>query len=300
MNLSLTLSGLGRTVVNRFSARQVTQWVFQTAEIVRGERLSVRFGAVTALDSIDFVASAGEVVALVGDNGAGKSTLVKVLSGAYRPTEGILRVRGVPVELASPRDAVRLGIATIYQDLALADNLSVTENVFLGCEATVHVLGVPILQRARMRGRVRTLLAGLDAHIPDPDAKLSALSGGQRQAVAISRALNLAAELVIMDEPTAALAVGETRKVLALVRQLRDQGKGVVLISHNIAEVFQVADRIVVLRRGRKVADTVPHDTTHEDIIAFITGAHPSLRGIEQSGAIAPVPALPGIERRIA
>jgi ABC-type sugar transport system ATPase subunit len=272
----------------------------QAAELARGEHLSVRFGAVTALDDIDFVARAGEVVALVGDNGAGKSTLVKVLSGAYQPTEGVLRVRGQPVELASPRDAVRLGIATIYQDLALADNLSVTENVFLGCEATRRVLGVPILQRARMRARVRNLLAGLEAHIPDPDAKLSVLSGGQRQAVAISRALNLAAELVIMDEPTAALAVGETRKVLALVRQLRDQGKGVILVSHNIAEVFEVADRIVVLRRGRKVADTTPRETTHEEIIAFITGAHPSLRGIEQSGTAGPIPVLPGAQRRIA
>lgn len=272
----------------------------QAAEIVRGERLSIRFGAVTALDGVDFAAHGGEVVALVGDNGAGKSTLIKVISGVHRPTDGLLRVRGRPVDLASPRDAVRLGIATIYQDLALADNLSVTENVFLGCEATVRVLGVPILQRARMRRRVRTLLDGLDAHIPDPEAKLSVLSGGQRQAVAISRALNLAAELVIMDEPTAALAVGETRKVLALVRQLRDQGKGVVLISHNIAEVFQVADRVAVLRRGRKVADLPPRDTTPEEIIAWITGAHPSLRGIEQSGAAAPPPIPAATERRIA
>ena len=272
----------------------------QAAEIVRAEHLSFQFGAVTALDGVDFAAHGGEVVALVGDNGAGKSTLVKVISGAYRPTDGVLRVRGRPVELASPRDAVRLGIATIYQDLALADNLSVTENVFLGCEATVRMLGVPILQRARMRKRVRVLLDGLDAHIPDPDAKVSVLSGGQRQAVAISRALNLSAELVIMDEPTAALAVGETRKVLALVRQLRDQGRGVVLINHNIAEVFDVADRIVVLRRGRMVADVTPRDTTHEEIIAWITGAHPSLRSVEQASAAVPQSVSPATERRIA
>jgi ABC-type sugar transport system ATPase subunit len=276
----------------------------KTAEIVRGERLSVRFGAVIALDHVDFAAHAGEVVALVGDNGAGKSTLVKLLSGVHRASDGVLRVRGTATTFASPREAVRLGIATIYQDLALSDNLSVTENVFLGCEATTRVLGVPILRRVRMRTRVRSLLEGLDAHIADPDAKVSVLSGGQRQAVAISRALNLAADLVIMDEPTAALAVGETRKVLALVRQLRDQGKGVVLVSHNIAEVFEVADRIVVLRRGRKVADTMPRATTHEEIIAFITGAHPSLRNVEQSGAGAPTdtpPALPpALERRLA
>ncbi|HTW26236.1 MAG TPA: ATP-binding cassette domain-containing protein [Acetobacteraceae bacterium] len=250
----------------------------QAAEIIQGEGLSVRFGAVTALDGVDFAVRSGQVVALVGDNGAGKSTLAKLIAGAHRASAGVLRVRGRAVDLASPRDAVRLGIATIYQDLALADNLSVTENVFLGCESTWRLLGVPILRRARMRERVRALLAGLDAHIADPDAKVNALSGGQRQAVAISRALNLAAELVIMDEPTAALAVGETRKVLALVRQLRDQGKAVVLISHNIAEVFEVADRIVVLRRGRKVADTTPQATTHEDVIAWITGAHPDLR----------------------
>ncbi len=254
-------------------------------EIVRGEGLTVRFGAVTALDRVDFAARAGEVTALVGDNGAGKSTLVKVLAGALRPSEGVLAIDGRPAALASPREAVRRGIATIYQDLALADNLSVTENVFLGCEDVVRILGVPILRRARMQARVQALLAGLEAHVPDPAAPLSGLSGGQRQAVAISRALNLAARLVIMDEPTAALAVGETRKVLALVRQLRDQAKAVVLISHNIGEVFSVADRIAVLRRGRKVADTAPGETTPEEIIAFITGAHPSLRRLERTAA---------------
>ncbi len=269
-------------------------------EIIRGERLSVRFGAVTALDSVSFAVAGGEVAALVGDNGAGKSTLAKLCAGAYRPFDGSLYVDGKRVELDSPRDAVRLGIATIYQDLALADNLSVTENVFLGCEATVRVCGVPILRKTAMRERVRALLAGLDAHIPNPDARLAGLSGGQRQAVAISRALNLEAQLVIMDEPTAALAVGETRKVLALVRQLRGQGKAVILISHNIGEVFQVADRIIVLRRGRKVADTRPEATTPEEIIAFITGAHPSLRAIEQSPADAPLPTTPATERTLA
>jgi simple sugar transport system ATP-binding protein len=144
------------------------------------------------------------------------------------------------------------------------------------------------------------LFDGLDAHIPDPEAKLRGLSGGQRQAVAISRALNLAAELVIMDEPTAALAVGETRKVLALVRQLRGHGKAVILIGHNIAEVLQVADRIVVLRRGRKVADTRPGATTHEEIVAFITGAHPSLRALEGSPVEPAFAVPPATERRSA
>jgi ABC-type sugar transport system ATPase subunit len=253
-----------------------------SVELITATALTVRFGAVTALRAVDFAARAGEVVALVGDNGAGKSTLARVLSGASQPDEGRLLIDGKPVRLASPREAVRLGIATIYQDLALADNLSVTENVFLGCEDVARPLGLPILRRRRMRARVSALLAGLDAHIPDPTALVSGLSGGQRQAVAISRALNQQARLVIMDEPTAALAVGETRKVLALVRQLREQGRAVVLISHNIAEVFQVADRIVVLRRGRKVCDTVAAATTPEEIIAYITGAHAALRAVEQ------------------
>lgn len=244
--------------------------------VARG--IAKRFGAVTALDRVDVEIRSGEVLALLGDNGAGKSTFVKVLAGAHRQSAGELLIGGAPVAFGSPQDAAAAGIATIYQELALSENLSVAENVYLGREEVRRVLGVPFLRRGEMRRRVRGLLDELDAHIPDPDLPVGAMSGGQRQAVAICRALNLDAKLVIMDEPTAALAVAETRKVLALVRRLADRGCAVVLVSHNISDVFEVADRMVVFRRGRKIAERRRDETDPEEIVAFITGAHPSLR----------------------
>jgi len=220
---------------------------------------------------------------MVGDNGAGKSTFVKILAGAHSPSTGEIRLEGKAAAFASPLDAAAAGIATIYQELALSENLSVAENVYLGRELVRRVAGLPFLKRREMRERVVTLLTQLDAHIPDPGMPVGALSGGQRQAVAICRALNLDARLVIMDEPTAALAVAETRKVLTLVRRLADRGCAVVLISHNISDVFQVADRIVVFRRGRKIADRRRDATDPEEIVSFITGVHPEIRGREPS-----------------
>ncbi|MBB5751591.1 ATP-binding cassette domain-containing protein [Prosthecomicrobium pneumaticum] len=243
-----------------------------------------QFGGVTALADVDMDIRRGEVLALLGDNGAGKSTFVKVLAGAHRPSAGTIAIEGRPVSLASPQDAAAAGIATIYQELALSENLSVAENVYLGREDVRRILGIPFLKRAEMRRRVGVLLDELDAHIPNPDMPVGGLSGGQRQAVAICRALNLDARLVIMDEPTAALAVAETRKVLALVRRLAERGCAVVLISHNIADVFEVADRMVVFRRGRKIAERRRADTDPEEIVSFITGAHPSLRSLEHLG----------------
>lgn len=243
------------------------------------------FGAVTALDGVDVEIRRGEVLALLGDNGAGKSTFVKVLAGAHRQSAGELRIEGVPSSFASPQDAAAAGIATIYQELALSENLSVAENVYLGREEVRRVAGIPFLRRAAMRKRVIGLLDELDAHIPDPDLPVGGMSGGQRQAVAICRALNLDAKLVIMDEPTAALAVAETRKVLALVRRLADRGCAVVLVSHNISDVFAVADRMVVFRRGRKIAERRRDETDPEEIVSFITGAHPSLRTDERKTA---------------
>ncbi|MBH0238952.1 sugar ABC transporter ATP-binding protein [Methylobrevis sp. L22] len=251
---------------------------------LKARSIGKQFGAVTALAGVDVDIRRGEVLALLGDNGAGKSTFVKVLAGAHRPTSGTLEIEGAPVELASPQDAAAAGIATIYQELALSENLSVAENVYLGRESVRRILGVPILKRAEMRRRVDELLAELDAHIPDPDLPVGGLSGGQRQAVAICRALNLDARLVIMDEPTAALAVAETRKVLSLVRNLAGRGCAVVLVSHNIADVFEVANRMVVFRRGAKIAERRRDETTPEEIVAFITGAHPSLRSLEHLG----------------
>jgi ABC-type sugar transport system ATPase subunit len=224
---------------------------------------------------------AGEVLAILGDNGAGKSTFIKILSGAYEPSAGTLLLDGAPISFASPQDAADVGIATIFQELALSENLSIAENVFLGRELVRRVLGVPFLKRQAMKQKVAELLHTLDAHISDPEAAVGSLSGGQRQAVAISRALNLNARLVIMDEPTAALAVAETRKVLQLIRRLAEGGRAVILISHNMHDVFEVADRIVVFRRGRKIAERRRLETDPEEVVSFITGAHPDVRALE-------------------
>ncbi len=254
-----------------------------TVPFLRATGITKRFGALTALRGVDLEINGGEVLALLGDNGAGKSTFIKILAGAHPQSEGELLVEGQPVQFASPKDAASSGIATIFQELALSENLSISENVFLGRELKRSVLGVPFLKRKAMRDRVDGLLHELDAHISDPEAPVGSLSGGQRQAVAICRALNLNAKLVIMDEPTAALAVAETRKVLQLTRKLAERGCAVVLISHNIADVFEVADRMVVFRRGRKVAERRKQDTNPEEIVSLITGAHPDVRALEQN-----------------
>ncbi len=243
--------------------------------------ISKRFGALTALSGIDLDIRAGEVLALLGDNGAGKSTFIKIVAGAHEPSGGELLLDGMPVTFATPQDATDHGIATIFQELALSENLSIAENVFLGRELVIRVAGLPFLRRSVMRARVAALLHELDAHVADPDAPVGSLSGGQRQAVAICRALNLEARLVIMDEPTAALAVAETRKVLSLVRRLAERGCAVVLISHNLLDVFEVADRMAVFRRGRKIAERRRDDTTPEEIVSLITGAHPDARALE-------------------
>jgi ABC-type sugar transport system ATPase subunit len=249
--------------------------------LLQARSITKRFGALQALANVDLDIHAGEVLAILGDNGAGKSTFIKILSGAYEPSAGTLLLDAMPVTFASPQDAADLGIATIFQELALSENLSIAENVFLGRELVHRVLGVPFLKRQAMKQKVAELLHSLEAHISDPDAAVGSLSGGQRQAVAISRALNLNARLVIMDEPTAALAVAETRKVLQLIRRLAEGGRAVILISHNMHDVFEVADRIVVFRRGRKIAERRRSDTNPEEVVSFITGAHPDVRALE-------------------
>jgi len=254
-----------------------------TVPFLRAIGITKRFGALTALSDVDLDIRAGEVLALLGDNGAGKSTFIKILAGAHPPSGGQLSVNGEAVAFSSPKDAATAGIATIFQELALSENLSISENVFLGRELKRPVLGIPFLRRTEMRRRVDALLKELDAHISDPEAPVGSLSGGQRQAVAICRALNLNAQLVIMDEPTAALAVAETRKVLSLTRRLAERGCAVVLISHNIADVFEVADRMVVFRRGRKVAERQRENTNPEEIVSLITGAHPDVRALEKT-----------------
>ena len=252
-----------------------------TTPLLQARSISKRFGALQALADVDVDIHAGEVLAILGDNGAGKSTFIKILSGAYEPSAGTLLLDGAPVSFASPQDAADVGIATIFQELALSENLSIAENVFLGRELVRRVLGVPFLKRQAMKQKVAELLHTLEAHISDPEAAVGSLSGGQRQAVAISRALNLNARLVIMDEPTAALAVAETRKVLQLIRRLAEGGRAVILISHNMHDVFEVADRIVVFRRGRKIAERRRSETDPEEVVSFITGAHPDVRALE-------------------
>ena len=249
--------------------------------LLQARSITKRFGALLALADVDVDIHAGEVLAILGDNGAGKSTFIKILSGAYEPSAGTLLLDGAPVTFASPQGAADIGIATIFQELALSENLSIAENVFLGRELVRRVLGVPFLKRQAMKMKVAELLHSLDAHISDPDAAVGSLSGGQRQAVAISRALNLNARLVIMDEPTAALAVAETRKVLQLIRRLAEGGRAVVLISHNMHDVFEVADRIAVFRRGRKIVERRRSEIDPEEVVSFITGAHPDVRALE-------------------
>jgi simple sugar transport system ATP-binding protein len=244
--------------------------------VLAARGITKRFGHVTALDDVAFEVAAGEVVALMGDNGAGKSTLVKCLSGAVRPDEGTLEIDGSPVELESPTHARELGIETVYQDLALADDLSAAENFFLGRE---HLLRRGILQRLghldqrRMQREAAEHLDRLVINLPSLRAPVREFSGGQRQCVAVARALVWASKVIFMDEPTAALGVAQTRHVLDLIGRVRESGLGVVVISHSVPEVMEVADRIVVMRLGRRVATLDPAECTGDDVVAAITGA---------------------------
>jgi D-xylose transport system ATP-binding protein len=228
-----------------------------------------RFGAVQALTDVSLEVSAGEVVALVGDNGAGKSTLVKIISGVYQPDGGEIVFDGQPVEVAGPSDAQRLGIATVFQDLALCDNLDVVANLFLGQERT----SASVLNEVEMEKEAWRLLRTLSAKIPSVRIPIASLSGGQRQTVAIARSLVGKPKVVMLDEPTAALGVAQTAEVLNLVERLRETGLGVILVSHNMADVQAVADRIVVLRLGRNAADFTIEEATTEELVAAITGA---------------------------
>ena len=232
-----------------------------------------RFGSVVALSGVDFDVNAGEVVALVGDNGAGKSTLTKIMSGAYRMDEGEFHFEGVRVSVNSPDDASDLGISAVYQDLALCENLDVVANLFLGRELGPN-LPRPIrpLYEDKMEAEALKVLKELAVKLPSVRRPVSFLSGGQRQAVAVSRAVLWGSKVVLLDEPTAALGVEQTAMVLRLIRQLRDRGLAVVIISHNIANVFQVSDRICVLRLGRGAGTFRTSEVRHNDIVASITG----------------------------
>ena len=244
---------------------------------------SKSFGPVRALHEVDFEVDSGEIVALVGDNGAGKSTLIKAIDGVQPPDSGEAYFQGKPVKISTPQAAENLGIATVFQDLALCDNLDVVANLFLGKE---EVDGVPVhvLDEVDMEQRSNQLLKDLSVTtLGSVRTEVGSLSGGQRQSVAIARTLIGQPKVVLFDEPTAALGVAQTAQVLALVKRLAEEGLGVVMISHNLEDVFAVADRIVVLRLGERVATFEREKVTPETVVASITGADTAeMRRLEQ------------------
>jgi D-xylose transport system ATP-binding protein len=237
--------------------------------------ISKSFGAVQALNNVDFEVFNGEVVALVGDNGAGKSTLVKCISGINTIDSGEIFFEGKPVTISGPKDTARLGIETVYQDLALCDNLDVVANLYLGREEIRPIISTAIhsLNEVNMEKRSIDTLKTLSVKIPSVRSAVASLSGGQRQSVAVARAVMWNSKVVLLDEPTAALGVAQTRMVLDLIKKLSQQGLAVVVISHNLVDVFDVADRIIVLRLGRRVGTFVTKSTRSDQIVAAITGA---------------------------
>jgi ABC-type sugar transport system ATPase subunit len=234
-----------------------------------------RFGPVQALAGVSFAVAAGEVIGLVGDNGAGKSTLMKTVTGVHAPDGGSIRFAGMRLEGREPGEIRALGVEMIYQDLALARMQDVASNIFLGREPTRRLFGTPIrlIDRARIEREAAAMIQRLGARLPSVTAPVGQLSGGQQQSVAIARALTFNPKLVIMDEPTAALAVREVEHVLDLIRELRRQGIAVILISHRLNDVFAVCDRIIALRQGQVVADEAIAATSMNDVVAHIVGA---------------------------
>jgi len=243
--------------------------------LVRMEKISKSFGPVQALRQVDLTLHRREILGLVGDNGAGKSTLMKVLTGVYQPDEGEIYFNGRRMRFYSPHDSRQAGIEMVYQDLALAGNLHVAGNIFLGRELTKKSLGglIRFLDHKGMARAAASLLERLKIEIQSVDLKVETLSGGQRQAVAVARSMGFNARVVIMDEPTAALAVKEVAKVLELIKNLKEHDVSVILISHRMQDIFEVSDRIIVLRQGRKVGDLVRSQTTMDEVVALITGA---------------------------
>jgi simple sugar transport system ATP-binding protein len=246
-----------------------------TEPLLEARGLTRRYGHVLALQDADFTAYPGEVVALIGDNGAGKSTLVKALSGAIRPDGGEILLAGTPVHFDSPVDAQRLGIETVYQDLALAPDLDAAANLHLGREILRGGLLRPfgVLDRRAMRRAARAAFAELGVDLRDIAVPVASLSGGQRQSVAVARAVAYASKVIFMDEPTAALGVVQRGRVLDTVRRVRDRGVAVVLISHNMPEVLAVSDRVEVLRLGHRVARFTTAQTSVEELVGAMTGA---------------------------
>jgi fructose transport system ATP-binding protein len=244
--------------------------------VLQARNISKSFGSVRALEDVDFELYPDEILALVGDNGAGKSTLIKILSGAYQPDEGEILVGGQIVHIRSPQDARRFGIETVYQDLALAPALDIASNIFLGREEREPgPLGILLrrLDKSRMRKEAAEYMASLKIGLRSMRQPVENLSGGQRQGVAVARAVSWGKRVVIMDEPTAALGVKESGMVLELIRSVKARGVPVILISHNLPHVFEIADRIQVMRLGRRAGVVRPNEASMEDVVAMMTGA---------------------------
>ncbi len=244
----------------------------QETAVVRMENIVKRFGTVTALDGVNFTVNQQEVVALVGDNGAGKSTLIKILTGVYPPTEGHIYFEGRLVQIRSPREARALGIETVYQDLALVNLMSITRNFFLGRELVARVGPLHWLRLREMNEQTRASLRDIGIEVRSPTERVEKLSGGERQSIAIGRALHFGAKLLILDEPTSALSVAETQKVLTYTLNAKARGLSVIFITHNIHHVFLVADRYTIIRHGTLVGNYDKGELTHDDIADLITG----------------------------
>jgi len=243
------------------------------APLLEARGISKYFGAITALNGVDFHLDRGEVLGVVGDNGAGKSTLMKILSGLFAPSAGEIIFQGKAVRFQSPRDARGVGIEMVYQDLALAGNMPIHENIYLGREPGRSIGGgITLVDHARSRQMAAQHLDRLKIHVKSVDQNVEELSGGQRQAVAIARATAFDARVLIMDEPTAALAIKEVGKVLDLIKSLKDHGVGVILISHRMDDVFYVCDRVMALFHGRNFAEAKLADTTRNEVIGWIMG----------------------------
>jgi len=253
--------------------------------LLRMVGITKTFGAVRALTDVDFEVYPGEVVGLVGDNGAGKSTLIKAIAGVGPADQGDVFFRGQSVKLTTPQISTHLGIETVYQDLALCDNLDVVANLFLGRELYTHL---KTLDEIAMEKEALRVLQILDVKLPSLRTLVASLSGGQRQSIAVAKTVLRNAKVILLDEPTAALGVAQTRQVLNLILRLREQGLAVVVISHNLADVFDVVDRVIVLRLGRRVSTFDIHTTTPERVIAAITGAEfgPANPEKTQSGSV--------------
>ena len=237
--------------------------------ILEIKSVSKRFGGVQALDNVSMHLNEGEVLALAGDNGAGKSTLIKVVSGVYHPDNGDIIFKNKNIQLDNPRFAREKGIETIYQDLALADNLNVGANIFLGREPMTKKFGIPVIDRKLMLSESIKILKNLEINIPETSLEepVGKLSGGQRQAVAIGRALYWNAKLLIMDEPTAALGVPEQRNVMELIKRLKEKKVSIIFISHNLTDIFNASDRVIVLRRGIKAGEKLIKETNRDEVV---------------------------------